>query len=57
LYKKEEEEEAAAVSSAASPADTISTGVKVESPTRAEKLAGDASEGDDWGDDWGDDDE
>jgi hypothetical protein len=58
LRKKEEEEEAAveeaAVSSAASPADTVSTGFKVESPTVSEKLAGDA---DDWGDDWGDDDE
>jgi hypothetical protein len=58
LHKKEEEEEAAAVSSAASPADTVSTGVKVESPTQAEKLAGDVDgDADDWGDDWGDDDE
>jgi hypothetical protein len=58
LHKKEEEEEAEAVLSAASPADTVSTGVKVESPTLAEKLAGDADgDGDDWGDDWGDDDE
>jgi hypothetical protein len=58
LHKKEEEEEAAAVSSAASPADTVSTGVKVESPTQAEKLSGDVDgDADDWGDDWGDDDE
>jgi DNA repair exonuclease SbcCD ATPase subunit len=54
LHKKEEEEEAVAVLSAASPTDTVSTGVNVESPTLAEKLAGDT---DDWGDDWGDDDE
>ncbi len=57
MHKKEEEEEAAAVSSAASPADTVSTVVKIESITLAEKLAGDVGDGDDWGDDWGDDDE
>jgi hypothetical protein len=51
LSKKEEEE--VAVSSEASPTDTVSTGVNVEAPTLAEKLA---AEGDDWGDDWGDDD-